>query len=234
MIGVFAAARLQKPDISILSDEFLAEVCGLPHRNLAVKLLRKLLTGELSTRQRRNMVQARSFAEMREHTIRKWQNRAVEAAQLIEELIQLTRDWRGICARPIRATSQRGSMLCETLGGDARASRGRNCRYLDRNGRGCVLTVGTGLGYGLSREPGVAERGSAGRERVDKSEIAGHVADRTGVARSAARDAVDAVFEVIGEAVARGEEVRIVGFGTFSVPRAVRCARDAIRGTARA
>ena len=69
---------------------------------------------------------------------------------------------------------------------------------------------------------------------MDKSEIAGHVADRTGVARSAARDAVDAVFEVIGEAVARGEEVRIVGFGTFSAPRAVRCARDAIRGPARA
>ena len=58
-------------------------------------------------------------------------------------------------------------------------------------------------------------RGNAGRERVNKSEIGGHVADRTGIARSAAGDAVDAVFEAIGEALARGEDVRIVGFGTF-------------------
>ena len=78
-----------------------------------------------------------------------------------------------------------------------------------------MLTVGAGLGYGLSRKPDVGERGSAGGERVNKSDIAGHVAGRTGVARSAAGDAVDAVFEAIGEALARGEDVRIVGFGIF-------------------
>ena len=99
VIDIFAAAGLEKPDISILSDEFLAEVRGLPQRNLAVELLRKLLTGELSTRRRKNVVQARSFAEMLERTIRKYQNRAVEAAQVIEELIQLARDLRQADAR---------------------------------------------------------------------------------------------------------------------------------------
>ena len=99
VIDIFAAAGLEKPDISILSDEFLAEVRGLPQRNLAVELLRKLLTGELSTRRRKNVVQARSFAEMLERTIRKYQNRAVEAAQVIEELTQLARDLREADAR---------------------------------------------------------------------------------------------------------------------------------------
>ena len=99
VIDIFATAGLVKPDISILSDEFLAEVRGLPQRNLAVELLRKLLTGELSTRRRKNVVQARSFAEMLERTIRKYQNRAVEAAQVIEELIQLARDLREADAR---------------------------------------------------------------------------------------------------------------------------------------
>ena len=78
-----------------------------------------------------------------------------------------------------------------------------------------MLTVGAGLGYGLSGKPRIGERGSAGRERVNKSEIVGRVAEQTGVARSAAGDAVDAVFEAIGEALAKGEDVRIVGFGTF-------------------
>ncbi len=99
VIDIFAAAGLEKPDISILSDEFLSEMRGLPQRNLAVELLRKLLTGELSTRRRKNVVQARSFAEMLERTIRKYQNRAVEAAQVIEELIQLARDLREADAR---------------------------------------------------------------------------------------------------------------------------------------
>ena len=84
----------QKPDISILSDEFLAEVRGMPQRNLAVELLQKLLKGELATRRRKNVVQARSFAEMLEQTIRRYQNRAIEAAQVIEELIGLAKDMR--------------------------------------------------------------------------------------------------------------------------------------------
>jgi type I restriction enzyme R subunit len=94
VIDIFAAAGLKKPDISILSDEFLAEVRGMPHRNLAVDLLRKLLQGEIGSRRRKNVVQARSFAEMLENTIRRYQNRAIEAAQVIEELIALARDLR--------------------------------------------------------------------------------------------------------------------------------------------
>ncbi|MGH8512378.1 MAG: type I restriction endonuclease subunit R, partial [Gammaproteobacteria bacterium] len=94
VVDIFAAAGLKKPDISILSDEFLAEVRGMPQRNLAVELLEKLLKGEIRTRSRRNVVQARSFAELLEQALRKYQNRAIETAQVIEELIQLAKDMR--------------------------------------------------------------------------------------------------------------------------------------------
>ena len=99
VIDIFAAAGLEKPDISILSDEFLAEVRGMPQRNLAVELLQKLLKGEIAVRRRKNVVQARSFVEMLERTLRRYQNRAVEAAQVIEELIQLAREMREANAR---------------------------------------------------------------------------------------------------------------------------------------
>ena len=99
VVDIFAAAGLARPDISILSDEFLAEVRDMPQRNLAVELLQKLLAGELATRRRQNVVQARSFAEMLEQTIRRYQNRAVEAAQVIEELIALAREMRAAEAR---------------------------------------------------------------------------------------------------------------------------------------
>ena len=99
VVDIFAAAGLEKPDISILSEEFLAEVRGMKQRNLAVELLQKLLKGELAVRRQKNVVQARSFAEMLEQTIRHYQNRAVEAAQVIEELIQLARHMREANAR---------------------------------------------------------------------------------------------------------------------------------------
>jgi type I restriction enzyme R subunit len=99
VVDIFAAAGLKKPDISILSDEFLAEVRGMPQRNLAVELLRKLLAGEIRSRSRRNVVQARSFAELLEQAVRKYQNRAVETAQVIEELIALAKDMRDASAR---------------------------------------------------------------------------------------------------------------------------------------
>ena len=99
VVDIFAAAGLQKPDLSILSEEFLAEVRGMPQRNLAVELLQKLLKGELRERRRKNVVQARSFAEMLEQTLRRYQNRAVEAAQVIEELIALAREMREASAR---------------------------------------------------------------------------------------------------------------------------------------
>jgi type I restriction enzyme R subunit len=99
VVDIFAAAGLKKPDISILSDDFLAEVQGMPQRNLAVELLRKLLSGEVRSRSRRNVVQARSFAELLERAIRKYQNRAVETAQVIEELIALAKDMHAADAR---------------------------------------------------------------------------------------------------------------------------------------
>jgi type I restriction enzyme, R subunit len=94
VVDIFAAAGLKKPDISILSDEFLAEVRDLPQRNLAVEMLRKLLENEIKTRSRKNVVQARSFAEMLEKTILRYQNRAIETAQVIEEMIAMAKDLR--------------------------------------------------------------------------------------------------------------------------------------------
>jgi type I restriction enzyme R subunit len=103
VVDLFEAAGLKKPDISVLSEEFLAEVRGMPHKNLAVEVLRKLLLGEIRTRRRRNVVQARSFAEMLEQAVRRYQNRAIDAVQLLEELIQL--------ARQIREADRRGEQL---------------------------------------------------------------------------------------------------------------------------
>ncbi len=94
VVDIFTAAGLKKPDISILSDEFLAEVRGMPQRNLAVELLQRLLRGEIKSRSRHNVVQARSFAALLEQAVRKYQNRAIEAAQVIEELIQLAKEMR--------------------------------------------------------------------------------------------------------------------------------------------
>jgi type I restriction enzyme R subunit len=99
VLDIFAAAGLKKPDISILSDEFLAEVRGMPQRNLAVELLQKLLKDEIKARSKRNVVQARSFADLLEQAVRKYQNRAIETAQVIEELIQLAKDMRAANAR---------------------------------------------------------------------------------------------------------------------------------------
>ena len=99
VIDIFAAAGLPKPNLAILSDEFLAEVRNMPQRNLAVELLRKLLQGELNIRRHKNIVQARSFAEMLEQAIRRYQNRAIETVQVIEELIALARAMREANAR---------------------------------------------------------------------------------------------------------------------------------------
>ena len=99
VVDLFAAAGLKKPDISILSDAFLAEVRGMPQKNLAVELLRKLLSGEIKARSKRNVVQARSFAELLDQSIRKYQSRAIETVQVIDELIGLAKDMREAGAR---------------------------------------------------------------------------------------------------------------------------------------
>jgi type I restriction enzyme, R subunit len=103
VVDIFAAAGLKKPDISILSDEFLAEVQGMPRKNLAVELLSKLLNGEIRSRSRTNVVQARSFADLLEQSVRRYQNKAITTAQLIEHLIDL--------AKNMRAASERGQAL---------------------------------------------------------------------------------------------------------------------------
>ena len=100
---IFAAAGVDKPDISILSDDFLAEVKAMPQENLAIELLKKLLNDEIKIRSKKNVVQARSFADMLQVAISKYQNRAIEAAAIIQELIDL--------AREMRESSQRGERL---------------------------------------------------------------------------------------------------------------------------
>ena len=94
VIDIFAAAGLKSPDISILSDEFLEEVRSLPQRNLALELLQKLLNDEIKVRARKNSMQARSFGEMLERGIRQYQNRSIEAAKVIAQLIELAREIR--------------------------------------------------------------------------------------------------------------------------------------------
>ena len=94
VVDIFAAAGLKKPEIPILSEAFLAEVRDLPQKNLAIELLRKLLNDELKSRLRKNLVQSRSFAEMLERTIRAYQNRTLESAEVIAELIKLAGEMR--------------------------------------------------------------------------------------------------------------------------------------------
>jgi type I restriction enzyme R subunit len=103
VVDVFAAAGLKKPDISILSDDFLAEVRDMPQKNLAVELLRKLLNNEIKLRSRKFLIQSKSFAELLENSIRKYQNRAIETAAVIEELIGL--------AKQMREANKRGDNL---------------------------------------------------------------------------------------------------------------------------
>lgn len=103
VIDVFEAAGLPKPDISLLSEEFLAELRGMPQRNLAVELLRKLLADEIRVRARRNLVESRAFSELLEASMLRYQNRAIETAQVIEELIEL--------ARQMNAARRRGEEL---------------------------------------------------------------------------------------------------------------------------
>jgi type I restriction enzyme R subunit len=94
VVDIFSAAGVGKPEISILSDQFLAEVKELPHKNLAFEVLKKLLSDEIKMRSRKNLVQSRRFSEMLEDTIRKYQNRSIETAQVIQELIDLAKDMR--------------------------------------------------------------------------------------------------------------------------------------------
>ena len=103
VIDIFAAAGLKSPDISILSDDFLAEVRDMPQRNLAFEMLKKLLNDQIKIRMKNNLVQARSFLQMLEKAIRSYTNKSVETAQIIQELIDL--------ARKVREDRNRGKGL---------------------------------------------------------------------------------------------------------------------------
>ena len=94
VIDVFQAAGLEKPDISILSDEFLATVQASPHKNLQIELLKKLIHDEVKSLTRNNVVQARKFSELLEQTLLRYQNRTLEAAEIILELIELAKQMR--------------------------------------------------------------------------------------------------------------------------------------------
>ena len=94
VIDIYDAAGIKKPDISILSDEFLQEVRELPHKNIALELLRKLLNDELTARARRNLVQSRKLLELLDNALKRYHNRAVSAVEVIEEMISLSKSIR--------------------------------------------------------------------------------------------------------------------------------------------
>ncbi len=103
VIDVFTAAGLAKPDIGILSDQFLAEVRGLKHKNVAAELLEKLLKDELKVRSRRNLVQSQLFSDKLKKTLNAYHNRAISTMEVIEELIKL--------AKEMEAATKRGEDL---------------------------------------------------------------------------------------------------------------------------
>jgi type I restriction enzyme R subunit len=99
VVDIFSAAGLKRPDISILSDEFLDEVRHLEHKNVAAELLRKLLSDEIKTRSRRNVVQSRMFSEMLKKALLAYQNRAITTFEIIEELIKVAKEMRQAAKR---------------------------------------------------------------------------------------------------------------------------------------
>ena len=103
VVDIFDAVGLDKPNIGILDDAFLAEVRNLPERNLAIELLERLLEGEIKTRFAGNIVQGKKFSELLSDVIKRYQNRAIETAQVIEELIEM--------AKKFRAAAERGDEL---------------------------------------------------------------------------------------------------------------------------
>ena len=94
VIDIFDAAGIKKPDISILSDEFLAEIQGMTRKNLAMELLKRLLNDEVNSRSKFNLVQGRKFSEMLAEAVKKYQNGLIDSARVIEELIQMAKEMR--------------------------------------------------------------------------------------------------------------------------------------------
>ncbi len=103
VIDIFDAVGIKKPDISILSDEFLLEVQGMKHKNLAIELLKKVLNDEIKIRSKYSLVKSRALLEMLENAIKKYQNNLLTTAQIIQELIEI--------AKEIKRSDQRGEQL---------------------------------------------------------------------------------------------------------------------------
>ncbi|EKD23829.1 MAG: hypothetical protein ACD_81C00172G0001, partial [uncultured bacterium] len=99
VVDIFAAAGIQKPDLSVLSDDFLAEVKGMKHQNVAMELLKRILNDEIKNRLRKNFIQGKKLSEMLEKTIKKYQNNLLTAAEVIQELIELAKEIRIADAR---------------------------------------------------------------------------------------------------------------------------------------
>jgi type I restriction enzyme R subunit len=94
VVDVFDAAGIKKPDISILSDEFLAEIQGMKRQNLGLELLKRLLNDEIKTRGKTNLVQGRKFSEMLADAVKRYQRGLIDSAKMIDELIRLAKDIR--------------------------------------------------------------------------------------------------------------------------------------------
>lgn len=99
VMDIFTEAGLKKPEISILSNQFLDDVKNMPQKNLAVELLARLLNNEIKIGSKKNLMKSRSFADMLEASLKKYQNRAIETAQIIEELIQMAKDFNEAISR---------------------------------------------------------------------------------------------------------------------------------------
>ena len=99
IVDILAAAGLDTPDISILSEEFLAEIQGMEKRNLALEALRKLIDGELRSRSRVNVVQTRAFSQRLEEAVARYHSNAITTAEVLQELIGLARDIRAAHSR---------------------------------------------------------------------------------------------------------------------------------------
>ncbi|CAM8798779.1 Type I restriction enzyme endonuclease subunit [Burkholderia pseudomallei] len=102
VIDIFAAAGLKRPDIGVLSDEFLEDVRHMKERNLAVELLERLLKGEIKARFKTNVVQGAKFSELLQQSLTRYRNRAVETAQVIEELIEMAKQFQEATQRGVR------------------------------------------------------------------------------------------------------------------------------------
>ena len=94
VVDIFDAVGLDTPNIGILDDDFLAEVANLPERNLAVEMLERLLEGQIKTRFAKNVAKVKQFSDMLRDVIKRYQNRAIETAQVIEELIAMAKKFR--------------------------------------------------------------------------------------------------------------------------------------------